>query len=267
MEEKKHLDLDKIKRRISALLDKTVDNGATKEEMNSALEKANALMLEFFITENDLKRDQNQEIIVKCVSKTVDIIKTHYDLSMFRYNLAILFDCASYVTTSYDYVVVKGKHRKITKQTSTFFGYETDVELACYFLQMIERSCIKEKDKFIDSFGYMCLKKQTKAHGKTLISSFITGFVFEVSLKLDELYKDRVRNIPQSYGLMVIEKTENVKKQYEEFQLNFKISKGRKKNYQIGEEQAYEKGLERGKNFELIQGIGEDDDEEEILYL
>lgn len=266
MEDKKVLDLEKIKRRISALLDKTVDNGATKEEMNSALEKANALMLEFFISENDLKRDQNKDIIVKCVSKTVDLIKTHYDLSMFHYNLGVLFDCKSFTRTYYVKSNLK-KKKTITGQTVTFFGYETDVELACYFLQMIERSCIKEKDRFLQSFDYMCLKKQTKAHGKTLVSSFITGFVFEVSSKLDYLYSDRVRNIPQSYGLMVIDKKKNVEKQYEEFQLDFKMGKARNKNYQIGDEKAYEKGLERGKNFELVQGIGEDDDEEEILYL
>jgi hypothetical protein len=46
---------DKIYAKINALLSKTIDNGATKFEMESALLKANQLMLENFITENDLK--------------------------------------------------------------------------------------------------------------------------------------------------------------------------------------------------------------------
>jgi len=67
----------KVRNKIIALLSKTTNNGCTKEEMESALIMANKLMLENFISENDLKSKilEEQLILLK-----VDLVPIKYDL-------------------------------------------------------------------------------------------------------------------------------------------------------------------------------------------
>lgn len=221
----------RIKDKIKALLLKTIDNGATKEEMESALSKANQLMLQFFISEHDLKEES---IINTCVLKQTDFVKSGYDLSIFYADLAYLFDCEHYYNNT----------------RICFFGFEQDAELCCYFYNMIAKTCLKEKDKFIKSRSYSILKK--RYHGKTLVSSFIKGFLVEVTLKMKQMYKDRQSNIPESYGLMVIQKQEKVKEEF--YNLNINLTKSKQKALKA-ESIAFQLGIEQGKKVNLIQGI------------
>ena len=222
---------NRIKDKIKALLSKTIDNGATKEEMESALNKANQLMLENFISEHDLK-DEN--LVNKCVLRQIDLVKTGYDLTLFYADLAFLFDCEHYYTNS-----------KIT-----FFGHEQDAELCCYFYNVIARTCLNEKDKFMKTNKYLILKRWH--HGKTLVASFIKGFLVEICLKMKQMYKDRQSNIPESYGLMVIEKTQKVKFEFDN--LDVKITREKQKAIKA-ESIAFENGIEAGKKVNLIQGL------------
>ena len=176
---------NRIKDKIKALLSKTIDNGATKEEMESALNKANQLMLENFISEHDLK---DYEIINKCLSKRFKRIKSGFRMTLFYHDLSILFDCKCYYDQ--DYI--------------TFFGYDQDVELCGYFYYLITRTCLLEKDKYVLSWDYKYLKRYN--NGKTISANFIKGFLYEISIKLQKMYEERQSNLPESYGLMVIEK-------------------------------------------------------------
>ncbi len=224
---------EKIKEKIKALLSKTTDNGATKEEMESALRKANQLMTEFFISEHDLK---DNEIIDKCISEKIELTKSGFDLSIFYADLAHLFDCEFYYNSKY----------------ITFFGHEQDVALCGYFYKMISKTCLIEKDKYLKSDRYNQLKKHY--HGRTLSSSFIKGFLVEVVYKMQKMYEEREKNIPQSYGLMVVEKKEKVKNEFQE--LNLKIHFEKTKELK-GERKAFEDGLEKGAELNLVQGISQ----------
>ena len=234
MSKKKQMELNKIKERIKALLSKTTDNGATKEEMDSALTKANQLMRDFFITEHDLK---DPTIINKCISKKFKLTKSGFDLSLFYNELSELFDCQYY----------------FNKNDITFFGYEQDVELCGYFYYQSTRTCLIEKDRYLKSEKATLLKKHH--HTKTLSSSFIKGFLIEVSHKMEKLYKERQSNIPQEYGLMVIEKTERVKSEFDVLNLKLKTRNTKLK----GELTAFNDGKESGKNMILTQGIETND--------
>lgn len=224
-------DRDKIKDKIKALLSKTIDNGATKEEMESALKKANELMLQFFISEHEITDD---EIIEKCILKEVLLTKSAYDLSLFYADLSVLFDCEYFYNS-----------RRIA-----FFGHEQDVELCGYFYNVISKTCLKEKDKYIKTENYKYLKRYH--HGRTLASSFIKGFLVEVILKMKAMYDERKSNIPEQYGLMVIEKDKKVKKEFAKLDLNLNILKHKGINAQT---EAFNNGLEAGKQLDLIQGI------------
>ncbi|WP_163398173.1 DUF2786 domain-containing protein [Flavobacterium fluviatile] len=224
---------EKIKDKIKALLAKTIENGATKEEMESALKKANKLMAEYFISEHDLS---DSEIIQKCLAKQFKVTKSGYRMTLFYHDLAILFDCKCYYND--DYI--------------TFFGHEQDVELCGYFYSLITRSCLAEKDRYVKSEEYKYLKRYN--HGKTLSAHFIKGFLYEISIKMEEMYKERESNIPEAYGLMVIEKKEKVQISFDE--MNLKLKKGRKTLID-SQNQAFECGVESGRKLDLIQGLDE----------
>ena len=230
---------EKIKGKIKALLSKTIDNGATKEEMESALQKANELMTAFFISEHDLK---DESIINKCVSKSFDIVKSGFDISHYYADLAFLFECEFY----------------FSKSKITFFGYETDVALCGYFYEMIGKTCLLEKSNFTKSVQYKILSH--KYHGRSLSANFIKGFLLEIIYKMQEMYKDRQSNIPESYGLMVVQKTEKVKEEF----LKLALKIGFTKPKEIANENlAFEYGREAGEKLKLIQGL--DGKKEELL--
>lgn len=222
---------DKIKAKINALLQKTTANGASQQEMESALKKANQLMLEYFISEHDLK---DFKIIEKCILKEVPLIKSGYDFTLFYHALSQLFDCEHFYNS----------------KRIAFFGFEQDTEFCAYFYNVIINACIAEKNRYIKTEHYAQMKKQH--HGRTLISSFIKGFQISVAKKMTVMYEERKRNVPESYGLMVLEKEKEVQLQYEE--MNFKVRKI-KDNIVTIEQEVFDKGKEAGEKLDLIQGI------------
>jgi hypothetical protein len=221
-----------IKRKIKALLSKTTDNGASKEEMESALQKANKLMVDFFISENDLS---DPYIAEKCILKEVQLVKSGYDFGFFFSSLVNLFDCQYYYNN---------KH-------IAFFGFEEDTELCAYFYNFIIKSCLKEKVKYMKSSDYKGLKQFY--HGRTLSSSFIKGFVKGVSIKINQLYNDRKLEIStERYGLVVTEKKIKVENQFKA--LDLEISRCSVKQV-IAENTAYNSGKEIGKDLSITQGV------------
>jgi hypothetical protein len=188
-------------------------------------------MLQFFISEHDLK-DFNK--IEKCVLKRIELIKSSYNFSIFFKNLSNLFDCEHYYNNS----------------SVSFFGFNQDVELCCYFYNLIVKTCLKEKDVYIKTQEYLSIKKYH--HGRTLISSFIKGFLVEVACKMNKMYEDRERNIPESYGLMVIEKKRTVSEEFIGLGTKIKLVKQKEMKF---ESIAFQSGIDSGKKVKLIQGI------------
>lgn len=227
---------DKIKEKIKALLSKTIDNGATKSEMESALLKANQLMTEFFISEHDLK---DETIISKCKSESFPIVKSGFDISIFYADLAFLFECEHYYNS----------------KTITFFGHETDVAMCGYFYNVIAKTVLKEKAKYLKSENYKFLSRFN--HGRSLSANFIKGFLIEVVYKMKAMYKERQSNIPESFGLMVLNKKEKVKFEFQELDLDIKRQKAKEIN---AENEAFNDGSEIGKRLQLIQGIDENNE-------
>lgn len=235
---------EKIKVKIKALLAKTTDNGASKQEMESALAKAKQLMLDFFISEHDLKDPYISE---KCVLKEVPLIKSGYELGMFYNSLTRLFDCYYYYNS----------------KRIAFFGFDEDVELCAYFYTFIIKSCLLEKDLYMKSEDYKFLKKHY--HGRSLSASFIKGFMKGVCDKMEKLYNDRKTELSaEKYGLVVVKKKEKVKNQFNE--LNLKI-KTKQVKQAIVEKQAYNQGNKIGKNLSLTQGINHSKNSKKHLKL
>lgn len=223
----------KIKHKIKALLLKTTDNGATKEEMESALAKANQLMLQYFVTENELK---DAYISEKCQLGSVDMVKTGYNMNLFLANLSVLFDCQHYWSPYY---------KKLY-----FFGFEQDTELCIYFYKVITQTCLREKDLYLKSESYLSVKRQGYA-SKTLAASFIKGFLVEIAIKMNKMYKERASQLSEEVGLMVLNKKKRVENEFAKLNKKPNIHKVDIR----AEKQAFEQGLDSGKKVDLAYGI------------
>lgn len=231
-------------KKINALLAKTTKNGASKEEMNTSLKKANELMLEYFITENDLKEDNLSD---KCTSVEVEIPQTSYDLKIFYPFLSRLFDCKYF----YD------KYRVV------FFGFSQDVRLCEYFHNLIIDCCFSETEKYKKSEEYAYLKKIY--HGRTLVSGFIKGFQIAISAKMNDMFKERQSNIPQTFALAVIEKSDKVDA---EFDLQFsKLNIKTARTNISGERFSMSSGVQKGEKVNLSGSLSENETDKKPIFL
>ena len=231
---------EKIKLRIRALLNKTVENGATEAEAIAALRKANELMVQYYISEHDLKDPFAGE---KITLKETSLIKSGYDLTFFYPFLAQLFDC-EYFYNPY---------------RIAFFGFQEDVQLCDFFYTLIVKACLREKDRYMKSKEFKSLKQVY--HGKTLAASFIKGFLLKVSDKMNEMYKNRKSTVPENMGLVLVQKSERVKSEYKKLDLTVRSAPTRKLEY---ERIAFSSGVTQGNNFHITQGINQYQSESQI---
>ncbi|MDH6308075.1 hypothetical protein M2451_002594 [Dysgonomonas sp. PFB1-18] len=223
MENKK----EAIKRKIKALLVRTTENGATEAEALAAMAKAKELMMEYYISEHELTDPYAFE---KCVFKEVDLIKSGYELGGFYNSLTRLFDCEYF----YNYKRI------------SFFGFEEDTELCAYFYTFIIRACMAEKDKYMNSKECKALKNIY--HGRTLAASFVKGFIWGISQKMEDMYQSRKKDLPEEVGLMVIDKRNKVNTQFEEQNLKIKTHRS---NLEIKQYSAFLDGEHKGLSTEL----------------
>lgn len=224
---------ESIKKKIKALLSKTTDNGASKAEMESSLRKANQLMTEYFISENEIKDEMTKD---KLLSKSFDMIKSAYDFKLFYHSLALLFDCKVYYNNR--------------KNKITFFGHEQDVDLCGYFYEVIVLSTLRAKKEYLGSQKYNELK-DLGYHGKTLTSSFVKGFLVEVSRKMKKMYEDKQSNIKKGTGVILYEKKKKVDDAFENLNLRLRTVKTKIS----GQTDSFSDGSSKGRNFNLNQGV------------
>lgn len=222
---------DRIKIKINALLSKTTDNGATKEEMESALQKASELMLKYFISEHDLT---DPLLLNKFILKEVALIKSAYNFRYFYNSLARLFDCEYY----------------LNNYSINFFGFEQDTQFCEYFYNTIIKTCLNSVSDFKRSDDYKILKE--KNHGRAIVSSFIKGFLIEISGRMNDLYENRVKEVPKAYGLIMLDKMDRVTEQFRQLKPNLTYVNYRTVEY---EKIAFNAGLAAGKDISLTQGI------------
>lgn len=236
------VDQKTIKNRITALLAKTTENGASEAEALAAMNKAKELMMQYYITENDLASPFAYE---KCVFKKVSRIQSGYNLGGFLFELSRLFDCEHYYTS----------------KTITFFGFEEDTELCAYFYTFIIRACMNAKKRYMQTEDYRMYK--IGYHGRTLAAAFIKGFIYGISQKMKRMYEEREKDTPQEVGLMVIDKRNKVEQQYKE--MNIKVNEV-KSSAMIKVYGAFCNGKEEAAKTELLRGVGTEKQNIKALY-
>lgn len=226
---------NKIKGKIRALLNKTVENGASEQEAILALKKANELMLENFICEHDLEGVDPEKIIEVKES----IVVTSYDFTLFYGALARLFDCECYWTTG-------------RKGDIVFFGFESDAKLAMYFYKLVMKAAFTSIEEYKKSFEFIHSKAFYGVHGKTLVASFVKGFTVRLGDRLREMYEQRRASIPYGMGLMVIQKDEQVETEFNKKHPKLRVHKVNLDNI---ERTAFEAGTVEGEKIDLVQPL------------
>lgn len=223
---------ESIKLKIKALLAKTTENGATEQEALSALQKAKDLMMENFISEHEITDPYLAE---KCVFKKIARIHSAYNVTIFLGALAQLFDCEHYYN-----------------QTEVvFFGFEEDTNLCAYFYSFIINACIIERKKYTKTDAYKQLKKVH--NGKTLVASFVRGFLIGIHNKMNAMYKERNQMVSDKVGLMILDKIKKVQQQFKQ-ENDIKLRSVKVKGG-IYEAIAFNHGKQKGNDLSLSQGV------------
>lgn len=225
----------KIKLKIQALLSKTTENGASEQEALAAISKAKKLMDNYFITEGDLSDPFLGE---EHVLRETPLKKSGYDLSGFYFQLSELFDCKHFYNL----------------ERIAFFGFEADADLCVYFYNFIVEACLSAKKKYMRSEQYKLWKEYY--HGRTLVASFIRGFMNGVSLRLREIHeekrKEKHKVDSQSNNSLVVRKRSNVEEAFKNLNINITLVGANNSNYQA---HAYLSGIDVGESLEINQGI------------
>lgn len=228
--------IEKIKHQINFLLEKTVENGATEEEMFSAIKKAEELMRKYSILQADLPEKKLRE---NCVLVKHPRFKTGFKTNYFIGGLADLFDCEHYWTKSF----------------VCFFGYKEDVKLCTYFYELILSICMREKNKFLSSDTGISLRKS--ANGRTISSNFIKGFLNRIDQRLYQMYQEKKEESNSKERSLVLVKSDRVKEEF--IKLDFKIKSVSLKEV-ISEMRSYNFGQEKAEDVQLnfaIENNGE----------
>lgn len=170
--------IENIKRKIAALLEKRVENGATKEEAEAALRKAAELMAEYMIDEKDLQDRQEPFIEKKTAFR-----KTKATLPLDPV-LERLFCVQAYFNNI-------GEH--------WFFGRESDVDLAIYFYNVIldsmerETRVFRKTEVYKDATDFLYTRH-------TVERDFQNGFMMGVWRQVEKLVNENSERTRRATG-------------------------------------------------------------------
>lgn len=164
-------ELAKVKAKIRALSEKTVENGCTEAEADMAMEKVGQLLSTYNLsmTEVDLRDEPFIEKFFECWSRG----KTPVYASL----TAIARFCDVRV-----WVVPPSHYDKNAKFKYFFFGFETDVSMAMYLTETIEKAIATSLNEFKKTAPYLVSNNK-----KGATNSFYLGMGYRVYHRLEEM--------------------------------------------------------------------------------
>lgn len=166
-------ELTTAKRRITALLQKTVENGASEGEAMLAMKKAGELMLQFNLSMDEVTLREE-----KCVTKMFDEPWGNRDALWYCFDGLQRF-CEVKVWI----------HHGLKGKSWAFFGLESDVDMALYLCRVIVRA---EETALADYKRSEHYKNYT-GHRRTASVNFTQGFGQRIYSRLCELSREKQR--------------------------------------------------------------------------
>lgn len=226
---------DSILGKINALLNKTVENGASEAEADAALAMAQKLMAKHMIEESQLAEHAKDR---KCQKVEVPMFKTGYDTDAINDAIAKAFDCKCWWN--------RGKERVY------FFGFGDDAKLAAYFYNYLNNAIVNEAEKYRKTLDYV-EQKIMGYNGRSIMASFRKGMMARLVTRLKELKASRVANVVQATGTdLVVVKEDQVRQEYDG--LNLKL-KTKNSNWDYSSPAAFDSGVESANKVNMAGGL------------
>ncbi len=234
--------IESIKRRIRALLEKREENGATREEAAAALAKASELMAEYMIEKDQLGGGDKRPR--EFIEKPVRLLTFKFSATNLLTPICKLFNCESYF---YD---------KIFK--AVFFGEKQNVELAAYFMDVLQRALFNETQAFRKTAEY---KDASRAYGSHAAQrDFQYGFVVGVMRNVERLVNENAERVRSATGKdLVVVENEDLKAAFRAANPELKEKRSRRVNLMSND--ALQAGIEAGKRQQLRRGVETDANE------
>ena len=164
-------ELATAKRRIHALLQKTVENGASEGEAMLAMKKAGDLMLQFNLSMNEVTLREE-----KCVTKHLEGEWGNRDAIWHCFDGLQRF-CEVKIWI----------HNSGQGKAWAFFGLESDVDMALYLCRIIKSAQETSLAEYKRTPHY----RAYTGHRRTASVNFIKGFGQRIYLRLCELARDK----------------------------------------------------------------------------
>jgi len=205
-------ELDRIKKVILNLSNRTVENGCSEAESFQAMQRMGEYLEQYNLSMSDIEITQQ-----KCTTMVIDTgIKKRSPIMMCSVRLAELFSCRVWVSN-----IEKGSGKNAH---INFFGTETDLQMVKYLHHTINSAMNKAADDYMDcNFPDRTVRGLKRSHR----SNFKAQFIDQISLRLKKMKQelDAQMLAKQSTGtsLMVL-KTELVEREWE-IQHNWKTRK------------------------------------------
>lgn len=228
---------DKVRAKIKALLAKTTDSGCTKDEALNAAEKAAELMEHYDIQASEL--DYKDAV---CINKSTKQRKYG------RQRLTTIITAIAQLT---DTKTWSTNHEGIV----TFFGFEADVDVACYLFDTLSDAILFELDQYKKSDEYINLTSNGYYHGRTLTTSFIHGIEERIFERIIELANQKHENVEEATGTaLVLVKEAKVKEDFDDLGLRLRsVTRYRT----VGSDIARNTGSAAGDRLNIGTGVGE----------
>jgi hypothetical protein len=217
-----------IKAKISALLSKNADNGATESEAIAAMRIAQRLMVEHGVTMEDiLQNNDAAKDFIREVMRTGR--KNLHEVDLY---------CVSTIAEFCDVKVWQNKEYSGNIKVGVsvqFFGYVSDVELAKYLREMIFRAMEWEWSLYSN-------KINDSGHKRSIRKSFMVGMGGRLCQRLREL---KMENSTTGRDLIIL-KDQLVTQAWAE-QVNIKLQKNyAPKTVTVSNGAAYRAGINAG---------------------
>lgn len=163
-----NVELAKVKGKIRALCEKTVQNGCSEAEANAAMQKIGELLSNYNLEMNEI--DISEESCIELVFDAGQTQKTAGFSTMMQ--VAKLCDCVCWYN--------RGRTLKYH-----FFGMEPDVRMAIYLTEVIESAVNFETSKFKETPAWINSMSRRSAS-----TSFQYGMVGRINARLLDMKRE-----------------------------------------------------------------------------
>lgn len=228
-------ELAKVKVRIKALSDKTIDNGCSEAEALFAAEKVGQLLETYNLTMDQCDVREEKCVLVKATTGSKQ--RTSHDL--FAFDLARFCDVKCWSNSV-------SRYNKDGRYSFSFYGLEPDVQMAEYLFKVVSAAIQKAADD---------AKKDPAYRGRASTFAFKKGMARRVGSRLSVMkaQRDRARQANSTSTALVALKGQLVEEQFREHVGLRLVS--RRIDVNVRDWGAYGRGGEAGEKVNLSRPI------------